>query len=288
MIDQIQIHPLKCISLANFTSKFVNQSQPVILKNSMPSHSICWDNKDDLIKIFSDRTFPVTIYQMDQYTPSLMTKKEMTFSEYLKKSRCKEEKHYISDVPIYKRRFKPSTLGFLGNYCNIPPLFDKKIHLVTSFFYGYDSFSKMHYHHEAEAILCQVRGRKKVVLYNPLRDFYKLYPYPFFSPFLTWSKIDMSDPKRINHQQFPKLSQASPLEVTLESGDSLYIPPFWWHVVYGLKESISITHFWKTSFSKKYGSVFGLRSNYFWQPFKLFKFLSRKITGNPLLFHRLR
>ena len=45
-------------------------------------------------------------------------------------------------------------------------------------------------------------------------------------------------------ERFPELARTSPSWCSLSPGDALFIPPGWWHVVFGEGLSGSITSFW--------------------------------------------
>ena len=70
-------------------------------------------------------------------------------------------------------------------------------------------------------VLCQVRGRKKLLLFPP-SDVRHLG----FGAGASSSSIDVFNPDLTVH---PSLAQTNPHEAILESGDILYIPPLWLH-----------------------------------------------------------
>jgi hypothetical protein len=85
--------------------------------------------------------------------------------------------------------------------------------------------------------LVQLHGRKRLVLFAP-QDYARLYPSETISHF---SRVDIEKP---DLAQFPDYSGAQGYEVVLEAGDTLYLPPFWWHQVYSDSTSVSISVFW--------------------------------------------
>lgn len=110
-------------------------------------------------------------------------------------------------------------------------------------FLGRDSITALHYHSRDEALLCQISGAKKVVLYAP-EDYENLsYSRPFSYRY-NFSTIDFSDSPEDKH---PKLRRARPYEVTVEAGDALFIPLFWSHVTENRGLSASVTFFWRAS-----------------------------------------
>ena len=45
-------------------------------------------------------------------------------------------------------------------------------------------------------------------------------------------------------QAFPEFAKAPFLDVILEEGDQLYVPPEWWHYVQSMTSSFSVSHWW--------------------------------------------
>ena len=72
-------------------------------------------------------------------------------------------------------------------------------------------------------VLCQIRGRKRLLLYPP-RDV-SLFSIP---PGASSSSVNCFDP---DLSDVPSLTSAHPQEALLEPGDVLFIPPLWLHTV---------------------------------------------------------
>lgn len=85
--------------------------------------------------------------------------------------------------------------------------------------------------------LCQVYGRKKVMLYSPDQEPF-LYPFRAFNQYRAcWTGPDVVDDER-----YPLFRQARPLEVTLKPGDVLLVPFGWYHCVFALDPVMSISY----------------------------------------------
>src|SRR5262245_55206779 len=87
--------------------------------------------------------------------------------------------------------------------------------------------------------LMQMDGRKRLILFDPWQWRY-LYASPQIPHF---SQVDIESP---NLEAFPDFRHARSMEVTLEAGETLYLPPFWWHQVYSETASVSVNLFWKS------------------------------------------
>ena len=88
------------------------------------------------------------------------------------------------------------------------------------------------HHDTANALFCQVYGRKKIVLFPPFelsllrRMHHGVY-----------SAIDVLAP---DLEAFPEFADLARREVTLSPGEALFIPVTWWHHVRALEVSINI------------------------------------------------
>jgi hypothetical protein len=71
--------------------------------------------------------------------------------------------------------------------------------------------------------MCQVQGTSRFVLFPP-SSLRLLYPYPHLHVHYQQSQVNFSAPQ----EEFPLFSQSEPMQVTLQAGDTLYIPPYWY------------------------------------------------------------
>jgi hypothetical protein len=82
----------------------------------------------------------------------------------------------------------------------------------------------------------QLEGRKQILLFPP-SQWPNVYPYPFDHPMETYAMVDVTQAdSEESRQRFPALSRARGLEATLEPGDVLWLPSFWFHHVRQLDE----------------------------------------------------
>ena len=94
---------------------------------------------------------------------------------------------------------------------------------------------------ETSNFLCQVRGRKRLLLFLPGQTA-KLYPYPVGHPAHAFSMVDVEQPDLAS---FPSFARAQGLECVLEPGECLWMPSYVWHYVKQFEgdETLSL-NFW--------------------------------------------
>ena len=83
----------------------------------------------------------------------------------------------------------------------------------------------------------QLYGTKKFTLFKP-SNWPGLYPYPFLHPSHAQAQVNVSDFSEAAN--FPLVAKVQAVEVTLEPGDLLYMPPLWFHHVESMSVSISV------------------------------------------------
>ncbi len=88
-------------------------------------------------------------------------------------------------------------------------------------------------------ILTQIRGRKRVWLVSPEQSA-NMYPSKKYDYRSTLSEVE---PNTWDRETHPRFADVTPIELTLEPGQMLFIPHGWWHRVLALTPSISINAF---------------------------------------------
>ncbi len=86
-------------------------------------------------------------------------------------------------------------------------------------------------------IYIQVTGKKKWILYNVANRIFldartERRPY-FFSHY---------DPMKPDFDSFPLAQYANKIEIDLEPGDILVVPPFMWHYISNTSDSIGVAY----------------------------------------------
>jgi len=163
---------------------------------------------------------------------------------------------------ILELRGKPGVFGNLKGDLGGAPYMDPATHISTHVFAGRDSRCGLHYHPATEAFMCQLVGPKKVLLFPPDASKH-IYPIVWHSPHVTFSKVVF--PRKggwPDMAEFPQLARTRPLEIIAQPGDMLYLPIYWWHVVFGMGTSVCAAMHYPASIRKKFLTRMGLRSNY--------------------------
>ena len=110
---------------------------------------------------------------------------------------------------------------------------------------GDEEATKTGLHNDDEHnVLCQIRGQKRVVLICPSERPH-LYPNELYDSGTECCDVDASLPDLRRHPLFARVRVR--YEVTLEPGEVLYIPRFWYHEVNPVGDfSVSVNYFCST------------------------------------------
>lgn len=139
---------------------------------------------------------------------------------------------------------------------------------ARALFAGLETMSPMHYHQLDQAVLCQIVGSKRLLLYPPAKT-RDVKPHPWYSR-SNYSRIAHTGPHDM-WEAFATHARSRPaIDITLEPGQMLFIPIHWWHVVGGFDECISLTFFWRAP----------LREWFF--PTPGWKVVARKLSQKPV------
>jgi hypothetical protein len=123
-----------------------------------------------------------------------------------------------------------------------PPLLEVRPLFAGLWCGGAGNVTPLHYD-EPSNLFIQCHGRKVFRLFPP-EDHEALYPTPGLTdPFLSY--VDITKP---DYRRFPLFRQARAVEVLLDPGDALYLPPCWWHTVRSIDTALSVNFWWPPSF----------------------------------------
>ena len=259
--------------------KLINYGIPFVIRKFFPE-KLCKSLQDlHLIsKKVNDALLPVEYYNNPHYETTGSFAKHLTFKEYIEYLLSPEKEdilYLVLDLYNKHRRIRDRTIEnkkgsifeLLNDIISNNKILDKQLFYNTErrvLFLGKNTITQTHYHDRQEAILHQITGTKYVYLFPPDNHlFYQMKPYPWYTTKHLWSQImfkfkDFSDFEKAAEQK----SLTNGFKAILEPGDSLYIPIYWWHTVFGENISMSVSDFFSTSFCKKYFSPFGIRTRF--------------------------
>jgi hypothetical protein len=240
-------------SAADFRRRMA-EARPFIVTGEATSWDACkrW-NIDYFRSAAGHREVEVEVYPEHYFDFKPSRNVRMSMDEYLDllvTSGASGVKHYLAGRPI--QRMLPE----LARDIPLPSFFDDELKeafspeqlqrrlMAMHVFIGRDCASPAHYHPWQQAILCQIHGKKRVVLYSPEQT-PAMYARSWYRPHAFFSDVNFAD---LDYQQYPALRNAEPVECTLNAGEILFIPIHWWHVVFGLDLSASVTMFWDAPF----------------------------------------
>eukprot|EP00164_Ancoracysta_twista_P003582 GFYU01004787.1.p1 GENE.GFYU01004787.1~~GFYU01004787.1.p1 ORF type:complete len:556 (-),score=72.85 GFYU01004787.1:243-1910(-) len=221
-----------------YLAKHLPDNFNVAVKES-PNRSFLYCDQDKNIGGF-DTNFDV---KMTHIPFSAFAKKLQEANEKLENGQ-ETKRYYLqqmltdgvgSTVTTDYTSFAWSRIGRISRLATWGPL---KLNLLLVGMRG--NLTPAHYD-EQHNLFSQVRGTKRVLLFPPTtRNFRALSPFPLFHPCDRQTQIDYDNP---DFERFPYLKEAHGMEVIVKPGDVLYIPPYWWHQVESMDETISVT-FW--------------------------------------------
>ena len=97
-------------------------------------------------------------------------------------------------------------------------------------FFFRSSFTDWHYHTTDETLMCQVGGAKEVLLLPP--------DVPSWDRLMS---VMREYGRTFDHDLSQRFAGAALLRTSLDAGDALYIPPYWWHSVASLEDRLGTT-----------------------------------------------
>lgn len=216
------------ISAEDFKRNFFSTQTPVVIKNfskKWPAYTK-W-NWDYFKEIVGDKK--IGIYnntKSDAYTPINKADDYTTFGEYVDMIRKGPAAWRIflfnifNHAPQLTKDFTWPDEYMKGFIKRVPMLFVG----------GQGSITHIHFDIDLSHILhTQFAGRKRVLLF-PFSEQYKLYRKPFEVLSLAdFSNYYDENKSKLDTKKFPALEIANGYEVTLEHGDTLFMPGGYWH-----------------------------------------------------------
>ena len=215
IIDDIRKIPI------NFNSAFL------IKKGCQNMNAVNTWNIDYLIKNFKNCSFPVEKYKNynDFSKTNVIKKVNVPFNKIVDKIKGTNPYYYLAEQNLldYKDKINQKLITDVVHYHDSQRKYEQCL-----IFFGYNSRSGCHIHGSEDYILNQIFGKKIVYLFdyddNPTLKFGK-----------NGSNFTEKNFYDLDHSKYKIY------KVELEPGDSLLIPPWFFHAVEGVGYSCSIT-----------------------------------------------
>ena len=233
------------ITADQFERDHLRAGQPLIARGVAASWPSSRWSLADLHRHFGDRELEVQIFDDPSTRHADWRRETRTFAAYL------DEMHAASGLSQYLM-FVVLGKSFpeLVNDVDVPPFLSPYTRGVKEEAYGVflgppGQGSELHYHPilwqgASQAFAISIIGKKRFRFFAPYETG-NLYPFPIWEGFPRkghWSQVSEN-----SQALFPRFAGAQPIDVVLEPGDGIYIPPHWWHSTLCLDDSLLITLF---------------------------------------------
>lgn len=202
-----------------FYEHFIKPRRPLVIRNAA-NHWLAirnWPNETYLNEMYGD--VPFTVDMRKVFDSTVGVRKDLNLSDFLK---------IYKEQPVYLDSAFPPTN--MMNEISLPPILQcgeivSKISSVYLLMSSGNTSSALH-HDGYENILTVVSGSKKVLLFNTSYS-----EHVYGDAFTVLPGLSPIDPSNVDLQKYPKFADVSFFECTLNAGDILYIPQYWWHHV---------------------------------------------------------
>jgi hypothetical protein len=181
--------------------------------------------------------------EQGHYAPDQMHK--MLFSEFMDNI-CSTSSS--ADDPSYylHRQSLDEHLPELRDDVRVPSYVDHRAMLLLSLWMGPAGSVTPIHHDFTDNLFVQVKGRKRVILYDPEPDcaFYRM-PFRSSNGRSSWHVSQVGSADTADYDAHPQFRQARAVESVVEPGDIVFVPNFFWHEVHSLDTpSISLSYWW--------------------------------------------
>ena len=213
-----------------FIGEYVSNSRPCVIKGAVRHWAAIekWRNKDYLKTraghhdvYFYPYEYHISAKRMEAGRTT------MSFAEAIDRLHSEETK--VAIVATAAPSELLSDLGRVSFLSKAEPAFS---YPPARYFFYRNAGTTWHYHPFDETLMCQIVGAKKIGLLKTDTPFNKAVRDIFFREDYY---NDASAFEALNNVDLPWFS------ASLEEGDSLYIPPLWWHGIIPVGESFGAT-----------------------------------------------
>lgn len=190
---------------------------------------------------------------LDRSQAAVFSHEEMPFSEAVRRITEADDGRAI----YLMQQSIPDKFPELAECMTVPPWIEDAGAVRTNLWFGRDSVTPLHYDGENN-LFAQLHGVKEFTIFSPTDTQY-LYPFPIDSLHPHVSHVDPDAPDLQAQQKF---AMAHPMRFTLQAGELLFLPAFWWHTVRSSGVSISVNCWWSASMQRCMAAPNALRNLY--------------------------
>ena len=215
------------------TNSYINFQKPYVIKGGCKNMDIF--NKKNKIEYLKDNlkgiTFPVEIYDNDNEMgeTNIKKRKELSFDKIYNKiiDDKTEQKYYLAEIDLSDYTLQLPE-DFLKNF--VIDMDESRLNEGILIFFGKNGKSGCHLHTSNDYVLNQISGTKTVYMFDYHDN--NMEFHGLFSDRSNFTKSNFFTMDKTNMKIY---------KAVLEEGDSLIIPPWWWHAVEGNGLNYSIT-----------------------------------------------
>lgn len=228
------------------------------------------------IRQFGQQEVRIEDIRGNQYNPLTTTSETISLADYLEQVRQGSRKYLKFSDLVQKHPELQEELdtSWIRSFVK-PGSFGSTFYLFIG---GQGSVTSLHNELPCN-IYTQIHGHKTWVLYPPEDRIYldprterRPYFYSSADPFAEWQ------------EEFPLKNLARKIEVTLGPGDSLYIPPFWWHFIRNESDSIGVAYkFVHPGSALRSSSLLSLLMLLATRPSIIYTFFANRITKEDVI-----
>ncbi|WP_105167224.1 cupin-like domain-containing protein [Pseudoalteromonas sp. T1lg23B] len=234
----------KDMDAKTFAKKFVNTNTPVLIKGGLkhwPAYEK-WPQPGYLEEAGKDSE--VNYYRHMNFSSDSSMKasaKKHNFAQALSEMRSGLDEVLFAPVSFKAEGFKKLQQDMTG----FPFIKNKPKPLAypdARMFVYKGAGSNWHLHVLDETLMCQIHGNKRVALFSSDDGNYEELKNIFYSDAL------LKDENCMQHLA----DKIEPFVVDVEAGDTLYIPPNWWHGVQPTDHEVGMTipYCWRSPYHK--------------------------------------
>jgi hypothetical protein len=218
------------LSESEFLADYVSKSRPCMIRGAVRHWSALgkWRDKDYLKR--SSGHHSVFLYPFEYHISAekmARGREQVSFAEAV--DRLHDPETPVAIVATAAPTELLADLGRVSFLTRAEPAFS---YVPARYFFYRNAGTTWHYHPFDETLMCQIVGTKRIGLINTDTAFEEKLRRIFFT------EDYYNDPSAFAALAGTDLPFVS---ATLEEGDSLYIPPLWWHGIITLTEGFGAT-----------------------------------------------